>query len=54
LNEIPSFVSIKEKNIILFGSNETQEGTYNATFTAVAGANGKQIEFHFKITAIAC
>jgi hypothetical protein len=47
LNEIPSFVSIKGTNIILLGSNETQGGTYNATLTAVAGADAKKIEFPF-------
>jgi hypothetical protein len=47
LNGIPSFVYIEGTNIILLGSNETQGGTYNATLTAVAGANAKKIEFPF-------
>jgi hypothetical protein len=38
----------------LSGSDETQKGTYDEILTAVSGASGNQIEFHFKITAIAC
>jgi hypothetical protein len=48
LNEIPSFVYIEGTNIILFGSNETHEGTYNATLTADAGTHAKKLSFPFK------
>jgi hypothetical protein len=47
LNEIPKLVSIEGTKIILSGSDETEEGTYNAILKVYAGAHDNKIEFPF-------